>query len=146
ALAAAGDDSAEAILTALDLAASERIVAPFQQAGEPLRIILAQLIARQQINPYGEYLLSLFDGDEIPLAATVNAPALANVALPEPLSQREIEVLQLMAEGRNNHEIAASLVIAISTVKSHINNIFSKLGVASRTQAVARGRRLGLIP
>jgi LuxR family maltose regulon positive regulatory protein len=51
-----------------------------------------------------------------------------------------------MAEGRSNHEIAASLIIAVSTVKSHINNIFGKLGVASRTQAVARGRRLGLIP
>jgi len=66
--------------------------------------------------------------------------------LSEPLSQREIEVLRLMAEGRSNHEIAAKLIIAVSTVKSHINNIFSKLGVASRTQAVARGRRLGLIP
>lgn len=51
-----------------------------------------------------------------------------------------------MAEGRSNQEIAGHLIIAISTVKSHVNNIFSKLGVASRTQAVARGRRLGLIP
>lgn len=145
ALASAGADSSEAILAALDLATSERIVEPFYQAGEPLRIILAQLSARQQLPPYGEYVLSLFDDEELPLATPASSPA-STTALPDPLSQREIEVLRLMAEGRSNHEIAASLVIALSTVKSHINNIFSKLGVASRTQAVARGRRLGLIP
>lgn len=145
ALASAGADSSEAMLAALDLATSERIVEPFYQAGEPLRSILAQLSARQQLPPYGEYVLSLFDDEELPLATPTNSPA-SSTALPEPLSQREIEVLRLMAEGRSNHEIAASLVIALSTVKSHINNIFSKLGVASRTQAVARGRRLGLIP
>ncbi|WP_322490293.1 LuxR C-terminal-related transcriptional regulator [Chloroflexus sp.] len=145
ALATAGDDGSEAMLTALDLATSERIVAPFLQAGAPLRLLLSQLAARQLLSPYGEYLLSLFDDDEVvpTMPASTLAPA---TALPDPLSQREIDVLRLMAEGRSNHEIAATLVIAVSTVKSHINSIFSKLGVASRTQAVARGRRLGLIP
>lgn len=66
-------------------------------------------------------------------------------ALPEPLSSRELDVLRLMADGQSNNEIAASLIIAISTVKSHVNNIFSKLGVATRTQAIARARRLELI-
>ncbi len=145
ALAAVGDDGSEALLTALDLATSERIVAPFLQAGAPLRLMLSQLAARQQLSPYGEYLLSLFDDDEVVPAIPASAPA-SSAALPDPLSQREIEVLRLMSEGRSNHEIAATLVIAVSTVKSHINSIFSKLGVASRTQAVARARRLGLIP
>ncbi|MGC8801169.1 MAG: response regulator transcription factor [Chloroflexus sp.] len=144
ALLAVGEDVTDIILTALDLATVERIVTPFVQAGASLRMILHQLSARQRLPAYGEYILSRLDQDEpLPVSMPITpAPS----TLPEPLSQREIEVLRLMAEGRSNHEIAASLVIAVSTVKSHINNIFNKLGVASRTQAVARGRRLGLIP
>ena len=65
--------------------------------------------------------------------------------LVEPLSEREIEVLQLIAEGLSNAEIADKLVIAVGTVKRHINNIYGKLGVQSRTQAVARARELGLL-
>jgi LuxR family maltose regulon positive regulatory protein len=61
------------------------------------------------------------------------------------LSERELEVLRLIAAGRANAEIARDLVVAPSTVKSHVNHVFGKLGVASRTQAVARGRRLGLL-
>jgi len=144
ALSAAGEDATESITSALELAASERIVAPFTQAGEPLRRILSQLANLQQLSSFGEYIFSLFENDN--LSSMVIPPSPTSNNLSEPLSQREIEVLRLMAEGRSNHEIAASLIIAVSTVKSHINNIFGKLGVASRTQAVARGRRLGLIP
>ena len=63
----------------------------------------------------------------------------------EPLSQRELEVLQLISDGASNREIAQELVLAIGTVKKHISNIFGKLGVSSRTQAVARARELDLI-
>ncbi|WP_298820171.1 LuxR C-terminal-related transcriptional regulator [Chloroflexus sp.] len=144
ALAAAGDEAVPALTHALHLAASEGIVAPFVTAKTALQPILATLSSNRQLPPFGEYLLTLFT-DDVPLAATP-APSLPLDSLPEPLSQREIEVLRLMAEGRTNQDIAGDLVIALSTVKSHINNIFSKLGVATRTQAVARGRRLGLIP
>jgi LuxR family maltose regulon positive regulatory protein len=65
--------------------------------------------------------------------------------LVEPLSAREVEVLRLIAAGRANPEIARALVVAPSTVKSHVNHLFGKLGVASRTQAVARARDLGLL-
>jgi LuxR family maltose regulon positive regulatory protein len=65
--------------------------------------------------------------------------------LPEPLSQREREVLQLVAEGLTNQEIAARLVISIRTVKKHVENIHGKLGVQNRSRAVARGRTLGLL-
>jgi LuxR family maltose regulon positive regulatory protein len=65
--------------------------------------------------------------------------------LVEPLSQREREVLGLIAAGRCNQAIAEELVVAVSTVKWHINNIYGKLGVRSRTQAVARARELSLI-
>jgi LuxR family maltose regulon positive regulatory protein len=66
--------------------------------------------------------------------------------VPISLSAREVEVLALIAEGRSNHEISAQLFLALNTVKRHAYNIFTKLDVKSRTQAVARARRLGLIP
>jgi predicted ATPase/DNA-binding CsgD family transcriptional regulator len=62
-----------------------------------------------------------------------------------PLNERELEVLGLIAEGLSNHEIAERLMIALSTVKWHINNLFGKLGVHSRTQAVAQAKELGLL-
>jgi LuxR family maltose regulon positive regulatory protein len=63
----------------------------------------------------------------------------------ELLSSRELEVLRLIAAGKSNPEIAQALVVAISTVKAHINNIFGKLGVTSRTQAIARARELQIL-
>ena len=65
--------------------------------------------------------------------------------LPEPLSPREIEVLALMAEGAENKEIAARLKISEHTAKFHVSSILGKLGATSRTEAVTRGYRLGLI-
>jgi LuxR family transcriptional regulator, maltose regulon positive regulatory protein len=65
--------------------------------------------------------------------------------LPEPLSDRELEVLQLLAVGEPNQAIAEKLVITLDTVKRHVTHILSKLGAANRTQAVARARQLGLL-
>jgi LuxR family transcriptional regulator, maltose regulon positive regulatory protein len=62
----------------------------------------------------------------------------------EPLTGREVEVLKLIEAGFPNQEIAGKLVISIATVKRHISNIYAKLGVESRTQAVAIGKELGL--
>ena len=61
------------------------------------------------------------------------------------MSERELTVLGLIAEGLSNQEIAERLVVAVSTVKTHINNIYSKLGVGNRTQALARARELKLL-
>ena len=63
----------------------------------------------------------------------------------DPLSARELEVLHLIAIGDSNYEIAEQLVVAVSTVKRHVSNIFSKLGVTNRTQAVARARDFGIL-
>jgi LuxR family maltose regulon positive regulatory protein len=63
----------------------------------------------------------------------------------EPLSDRELEVLALIAAGLSNREISQELYIAVGTVKRHTNHIYGKLGVHSRTQAVARSRELGLL-
>ena len=63
----------------------------------------------------------------------------------DPLSERELEVLQLVADGLSNRAIARQLIVTVGTVKKHLNNIFSKLGVGSRTQAVKRARELHLL-
>ena len=65
--------------------------------------------------------------------------------LVEPLSERELEVLHLVARGDSNQEIAEVLVIALDTVKRHVTHIFEKLGVNNRVKAVARARALGLL-
>jgi LuxR family transcriptional regulator, maltose regulon positive regulatory protein len=62
------------------------------------------------------------------------------------LSVRELEVLGLLAAGKPNQAIAEELVVTLETVKSHVAHILGKLGVANRTQAVARARELGLLP
>jgi DNA-binding CsgD family transcriptional regulator len=65
--------------------------------------------------------------------------------LEEPLSEREVEVLRLLAQGRRNGEIARDLVVSENTVKAHVKHIYRKLGVADRVQAANRGRDLGLL-
>lgn len=75
---------------------------------------------------------------------TAQAPQ-PSESLAEPLSDRELEVLGLVAEGNTNKEIAAALYIAEGTVKNHVTNILGKLGVRDRTQAALRARDLGLI-
>lgn len=62
------------------------------------------------------------------------------------LSKRELEVLQLMAEGLSNDEIAQRLFVSLSTIKTHSRNLFDKLGVARRTQAVDKAKKLSIIP
>lgn len=64
----------------------------------------------------------------------------------EPLSERELEVLRLIAEGLANEEIAQRLVLSLPTIKWHTSNVYGKLSVKNRTEAVAKARGLGLLP
>ncbi len=64
----------------------------------------------------------------------------------EPLTARELEVLQMLAAGRSNQAIAAELVVTLDTVKKHVSHVLGKLGAANRTEAVGRARALSLIP
>ena len=66
-------------------------------------------------------------------------------ALPEPLTPRELEIMRLICKGYSNPEIAGELVVTINTIKKHTSNIYGKLGVRSRTQAIARARELNLL-
>jgi DNA-binding NarL/FixJ family response regulator len=79
------------------------------------------------------------------LASRPPEPPAAEAALAEPLSDRELEVLRLVAEGASNKDIAARLFLAEGTVKNHLTNILGKLGVTGRMQAVNRARELGLL-
>ena len=63
----------------------------------------------------------------------------------EPLSERELEILQLIAEGLSNQEIGSQLYLSLNTVKAHTRNIYGKLGVNSRMQAAARAKALGIL-
>ena len=83
---------------------------------------------------------------EAALAPEVRSAGGARGDLAEPLTERELEVLRLVAEGDSNQDIARKLVVTLATVKTHINHIFSKLDAESRVQVVARARALGLLP
>lgn len=84
-----------------------------------------------------------FSADGFPLRKTQSAdPALAEKL---GISPRELEVLQLMAEGYSNQEIADKLFISLNTVKTHTSNLFSKLDVKRRTQAIQRGKELSIL-
>jgi DNA-binding CsgD family transcriptional regulator len=80
----------------------------------------------------------------VPTSPTRSDPARLS-PLPEPLSARELAVLRLIAAGHSNREIADELYLAVNTVRSYSQQLYGKLGVGSRTQAVARARELGLI-
>lgn len=66
-------------------------------------------------------------------------------ALPDPLTPREIEILQLVAQGQTNRQIAGGLIVAVGTIKAHVEHILSKLGVADRTHAAVRAVELGIV-
>jgi len=112
----------------------------YLDAGQDMAALL-QRVARSGIEPaYSRQLLTAFAAEPGAAASKTMTPAAT------PLSERELEVLSLIAAGYANKEIAAELVISLGTVKRHISNIYHKLDTGSRTQAVAKGRELDLIP
>jgi ATP/maltotriose-dependent transcriptional regulator MalT len=103
-------------------------------------------MTREQLTAYA--LQPIASSASTPLAAGTQAVAQPAESQPlvEPLSERELEILRVVAAGRSNREIASELFLALGTVKWYLNAINTKLGVSSRTQAVARARELGLLP
>jgi LuxR family maltose regulon positive regulatory protein len=126
----------------LDLAASERFLRTFLDEGEPAR----QLLASYQRIPTAtqrEYLGYILDSFPKPEAAPIQR--VLQQDLISPLTPRELDVLRCLAQGASNQAIAEELFITINSVKKHTGNIYRKLDASSRTQAIARGRELGLI-
>jgi LuxR family maltose regulon positive regulatory protein len=92
---------------------------------------------------YTDKLLAAFEAEQRKSEDKPDLPPAQ--PLIEPLSQRELEILRLIAEGLSNREISARLFLALDTVKGHNRRIFDKLQVKSRTEAIARARELGLL-
>ncbi len=108
--------------------------------------LLAQAAARGLAPEYTARLLPAFAAEEPPSASGALRPTVTRTqGLIEPLSERELEVLRLIAQGLSNQEIGQRLFLALDTVKGHNRHIFDKLEVQRRTEAVARARELGLI-
>jgi LuxR family transcriptional regulator, maltose regulon positive regulatory protein len=127
---------------ALVLAEPEAFVRIFLDEGAPLLALLTE--AAGIGSAYATRLLAHAQAPAT-TATGATAPAAAVQTLVEPLSDRELEVLRLVASGATNQEIGQRLFVSVNTVKKHTGNIFSKLGVNNRTQALAVARELGLL-
>jgi len=121
---------------ALTLAEPEGYVRTFLDEGPGMKQLLRHAAARGVAPNYAGRLLAAFDTDQ---------PTSAAQPLIEPLSERELEVLRLVAQGLSNREIGQRLFLALDTVKGHNRRIFGKLQVKSRTEAIARAGELGLL-
>jgi LuxR family transcriptional regulator, maltose regulon positive regulatory protein len=156
ALAADGDQAGalSALAEALPLAAPQGYVRVFADEGAPMGALLGRLVAAQRRDPtaaggvplgYLGRLLRAFEHQPAPGAPSARGRGAGIPGLVEALSERELEVLRLLATGRPNREIAGELYVTVDTVKKHVTHILEKLGAANRTQATARARELGLL-
>jgi len=144
-------ESIAALERSLFLAESEGYIRIFVDEGELMRLLLLDYQSTIKRNAgdgadreparlltYSNKLIAAF-----PQPASAEKRKHENLI--EPISERELEILQLIAVGKTNQEIAEILVIAVSTVKSHINNLYGKLGTNRRTEAIAIAREKGLL-
>jgi LuxR family transcriptional regulator, maltose regulon positive regulatory protein len=136
-------EASRLIETCLALAEPEGYMRVFLDIGEPARALLTAYLGSDSParRHYAQEILEMLtpsNGARSPL------PGVAGLI--EPLSQRELEVLRLMALGKTNQEIARELIVSPGTVKAHTASIYRKLDVANRTEAAARARFLGLLP
>lgn len=130
---------------ALELGEAEGFVRSFLDEGEMILQLLDQAVSKGIYPDYAKKLIA--SAKQIkPIGTLVKSDYGEQSELVEPLSVREIEVLQLIADGFSNQEIANQLHISLSTVKGHTSNIYGKLGVHKRTRAVSRAMELGLLP
>jgi LuxR family maltose regulon positive regulatory protein len=126
---------------ALSLSEPAGYVRLFVDEGEPMAQLLYAAAERDIAPAYAGKLLAAFPSTEPSTPAQE-----ASEELVEPLSERELEVLELVAQGLSNREIGQKLFISLRTVKWHTSNIYGKLAVKNRTEAVAKARALGILP
>jgi LuxR family maltose regulon positive regulatory protein len=116
----------------------------FLDEGEPM-IRLLKKARKEGVMPDYAALLLEAASSRLERSSQSTRPDQSQGGLIEPLSERELEVLRLIAQGLTNREIAARLFLSLNTIKVHTRNIYGKLGVNNRTQSVARARKLGLL-
>jgi LuxR family maltose regulon positive regulatory protein len=136
------------LTNALQMAHAERFVRLFVDEGEAMRKMLGDWrleIGDLELRDYVEGLLAAFSESTASVSDKSKIEIQKSKILFEPLSDRELQVLRLIAAGASNQQIADKLVIALPTVKRHISNIYGKFGVTSRTQALVRAQELKLL-
>lgn len=141
-------DSDQAMMSlerALTLAEPEGFIRGFVDEGLPMARLLYEAVSHGISPDYALRLLAAFPAGEPNQLDRSEIQALKH-GLIEPPGERELEVLQLIAGGLINQEIAARLFLSLNTVKAHCRNIYGKLGVRSRIQAVAGARALRVLP
>ena len=140
------DTAMRLLQDALALARPGGFIRLFVDEGAPMAQLVSKAAARGMMPDYTERLLVAWDAErqrstgESPLRTTRSSPA-----FDETLSERELEILRLIAQGCSNREISERLFLAVDTVKGHNSSTYAKLGVQRRTEAVARARELGLV-
>ncbi len=136
------EDALAFLREALTLAYPEGFLRTFVDAGERLTLLLCEAARRGILPEYSGRMLALIESEA--RVKPGQAPPVT-ISLVESLSERELEVLRLVAAGRSNRQVADQLVVSLSTVKSHVHNISGKLGTQNRTEMAARARELKLI-
>jgi LuxR family maltose regulon positive regulatory protein len=145
------DKAVQLLGDALALAEPGGFIRIFLDEGVPMAQLLSEAVAQGIMPDYISKLLAAFEAEKRKSAGKPDLPPAFpeghrdGEPLIEPLSQRELKVLQLIAQGLSNREIGERLFLALSTVKGHNQKIFEKLQVQSRTEAIARARELGLL-
>jgi LuxR family maltose regulon positive regulatory protein len=135
-----------ALQKAISFAAPEGCIRIFLEGGRPVGELLHLIASEQHNRRYVKQLLAAFNERTTTPEMKVanNVKRTMQNALVEPLSERECEVLKLIAAGYTNQQVADALVVSLNTVKKHTTHIYGKLGVQNRTEASNRARELGL--
>ena len=150
------DDALTFIHRAVELSAAGGWIQPFREAGQPVADLLVRLRRQKKASEFVDDILAAFDDAEPDASpAVAEPPSIADAAavrppvssqpLIEPLTNRELDVLELLAQRLQNKEIADKLFVTTETVKGHLKNIYQKLGVSNRRMAVEEAKRLKVI-
>jgi LuxR family maltose regulon positive regulatory protein len=139
------DKAMDRLQRALDLAEPEGFFRIFVDQGPSMARLLYQALSNGIAPGYVQRLLAAFPDIEPEPVSTPMKNLTSEDEWVEPLSERELEVLNLIAQGLTNQEISARLYLSLNTVKAHTRNIYSKLNVNNRTQATNKARSLGLL-